>query len=84
MCSCACCMQPHGYKLSGLQCDRIAAQRAQILLELEEVERVRLDLAYQVDRAYSLDEVALRARALGMVPFDEERTRYLVLEGGSH
>ncbi|HPD06871.1 MAG TPA: hypothetical protein PLC08_03215 [Candidatus Bipolaricaulis sp.] len=72
------------YLWQGAVLSELRAQRAQILLELEEVERVRLDLAYQVDRAYSLDEIALRARALGMVPFDEERTRYLVLEGGSH
>ncbi|MGD9841171.1 MAG: hypothetical protein AB7U87_05690 [Candidatus Bipolaricaulis sp.] len=72
------------YLWQGAVLSELRAQRAQILLELEEVERVRLDLTYQVDRAYSLDEVALRARALGMVPFDEERTRYLVLEGGSH
>lgn len=72
------------YLWQGAVLSELRAQRAQILLELEEVELVRLDLAYQVDRAYSLDEVALRARALGMVPFDEERTRYLVLEGGSH
>lgn len=72
------------YLWQGAVLSELRAQRAQILLELEEVERVRLDLTYQVDRAYSLDEVALRAQALGMVPFDEERTRYLVLEGGSH
>lgn len=68
-----------GAVLSGLRAERAAA-----ILALAELERVRLDLAYQVDRAYSLDEIANRARALGMIPFDEERTRYLVLDGGSH
>lgn len=66
-----------GTILAGLR-----AQRAQLVLSLEELERVRLDLLYQVDRAYSLEEIAVRAQALGMVPFDEKRTRYLVLEGG--
>ncbi len=66
-----------GTILAGLR-----AQRAQLVLSLEELERVRLDLVYQVDRAYSLEEIAVRAQALGMVPFDEKRTRYLVLEGG--
>lgn len=66
-----------GTVLAGLR-----AQRAQLVLSLEELERVRLDLLYQVDRAYSLEEIAVRAQALGMVPFDEKRTRYLVLEGG--
>ncbi|GAB4304806.1 MAG: hypothetical protein Kow0097_02300 [Candidatus Bipolaricaulota bacterium] len=68
-----------GAILSGLR-----AERAKAILALAELERVKLDLAYQVDRAYSLDEIARRARALGMVPFDEERTRYIVLEGGGH
>ncbi len=68
-----------GAILSGLR-----AERAKAILALAELERVKLDLAYQVDRAYSLDEIARRARALGMIPFDEERTRYLVIEGGSH
>lgn len=66
-----------GTVLAGLR-----AQRAQLVLSLEELERVRLDLLYQVDQAYSLEEIAVRAQALGMVPFDEKRTRYLVLEGG--
>mgnify|MGYP000346293774 CR=1 FL=1 len=68
-----------GATLSGLR-----AERAEAILALEELERVRLDLVYQVERAYSLDEIARRARALGMVPFDEERTRYLIIGGGSH
>jgi len=56
------------------------------MLALQESERMKLDLAYQVDRAYSLEEIAQRARALGMVPFDEKRTRYYILhgEGGDH
>ncbi|MCX7750006.1 MAG: hypothetical protein N2320_00245 [Candidatus Bipolaricaulota bacterium] len=66
-----------GTVLAGLR-----AERARLVLALEELERTRLELAYQVDRAYSLEELALRAGALGMVPFDEKRTRYLVLEGG--
>lgn len=66
-----------GTILAGLR-----AQRAQLLLSVEELERTRLDLVYQVDRAYSLEEIAARAQALGMGPFDEKRTRYVNLEGG--
>ncbi len=74
------------YLWQGSVLYQLRAERAQSMLALQELERVKLDLAYQVDRAYSLEEIAQRARALGMVPFDEKRTRYHILhsEGGSH
>ncbi len=72
------------YLWQGAVLAQLRAERARALLELQEIERVRLDLSYQVDRTYSLGEIAARARALGMVPFDDKRTRYLVLDGGGH
>lgn len=74
------------YLWQGSVLSQLRAERAQSMLALQEFERMKLDLAYQVDRAYSLEEIAQRARALGMVPFDEKRTRYHVLhgEGGDH
>lgn len=72
------------YLWQGSVLSTLRAERARALLSLQDLDRVRLDLVYKVDRAYSLEEVALRARALGMVPFDEKRTRYLVLGGGNH
>lgn len=72
------------YLWQGAILAQLRAERARTLLAVQEIERVRLDLVYQVDRAYSFDEIASRARALGMAPFDEKRTRYLVLEGGGH
>lgn len=68
------------YLYQGAVLARLRAERAQAVLTLEELERARLDLVYQVDRAYSPEELAVRAQALGMGPFDEKRTRYLVLE----
>jgi len=70
------------YLWQGSVLVRLRAERARAVLALEELERTRLDLVYQVDRAYSLEEIAVRARALGMGPFDDKRTRYLVLDGG--
>ncbi len=70
------------YLWQGSVLARLRAERARAVLALEELERTRLDLVYQVDRAYSLEEIAVRARALGMGPFDDKRTRYLVLDGG--
>lgn len=72
------------YLWQGSVLSQLRAERARSMLALQALERTKLDLAYQVDRAYSLEEIASRARALGMVPFDEERTRYHVLEGGRH
>lgn len=73
------------YLWQGAILAQLRAERARTILAFQEVERVRLDLVYQVDRAYSLDVIAVRASALGMVPFDEKRTRYHVLgEGGGH
>jgi len=74
------------YLWQGSVLSQLRAERAQRMLALQESERMKLDLAYQVDRAYSLEEIAQRARALGMVPFDEKRTRYHILhgEGGDH
>jgi len=72
------------YLWQGSVLSQLRAERAQRMLALQEFERMKLDLAYQVDRAYSLEEIAQRARALGMVPFDERRTRYHVLQGSDH
>lgn len=72
------------YLWQGSVLSQFRAERARSMLALQDLERVKLDLAYQVDRAYSLEEIAQRARALGMVPFDEKRTRYITIEGGSH
>lgn len=72
------------YLWQGSILSQLRAERARMVLSVQDLDRVRLDLAYKVDRAYSLDEMAHRARALGMGPFDEKRTRYVVLEGGGH
>jgi len=72
------------YLWLGSTLSALRSERARKVLALQDLERVKLDLAYQVDRAYSLEEIAVRARALGMVPFDEKRTHYHVVgEGGS-
>jgi hypothetical protein len=72
------------YLWQGVVLSQLRAERARAMLALQELERTKLDLVYQVDRAYSLDEIAQRARALGMVPFDDRRTRYHVLQGEGH
>ncbi len=71
------------YLWQGSVLSQLRAERARKVLALQELERVKLALVYDVDRAYALDTVAARARALGMVPFDEKRTHYhIVGEGG--
>lgn len=72
------------YLWQGSTLSALRSERARKVLALQELERVKLDLTYEVDRAYALDAIAARARALGMVPFDEKRTHYHVVgEGGS-
>jgi hypothetical protein len=72
------------YLWQGSILSALRSERARLVLSLQEIERAKRDLAYQVDRAYSLDEIAIRARALGMVPFDDARTHYHVVgEGGN-
>lgn len=72
------------YLWQGSILSDLRSERARKMLSLQDLERVRIDLGYKVDRAYSLDAVAARARELGMVPFDEKRTHYHVVgEGGS-
>jgi len=70
------------YLWQGSVLSALRSERARKLLALQGVERVSLDLAYQVDSAYSLDQIAVRAKALGMVPFDDKRTHYHVVGGG--
>lgn len=72
------------YLWLGLALAGLRAERARAVLALQDLERTRLDLAYQADRAYSLGEIAIRAQALGMVPFDDKRTHYHVRGEGGH
>ncbi len=68
------------YLWQGAVLASLRAQRATALLALQELEHTRLYLEYQVDRAYSLETLAEKARKLGMVPFDEKRTRIVILD----
>ncbi len=69
------------YLWQGAILASLRSQRASALLSLQDLERTRLHLEYQVEQAYSLDALADKARKLGMVPFDDKRTRVVVLDG---
>lgn len=75
------------YLWQGAILVQLRAERAQALLAVEELERTRIYLEYQRAWAYAPDVIAVRARELGMGPFDAKRTRYLTLDddqGGKH
>ncbi|HHE48231.1 MAG TPA: hypothetical protein ENL11_04820 [Candidatus Acetothermia bacterium] len=58
----------------------LKAERARLLLSLEELSRDQALLSVQVTQAYSPEAIAERAKALGMGPFTEDRTGYLIME----
>ncbi|MGC9530596.1 MAG: hypothetical protein ACP5G2_08360 [Candidatus Bipolaricaulaceae bacterium] len=68
------------YLWQGCHLTFLRAERARVLLTLEELERTRQHLEFQVQCAYSPQAVAERAQELGMRPFDPDRTGYLDLE----
>lgn len=71
------------YLWQGTVLARLRAERAALVLSLEELRRQNLFLEHQLRQAYSLEELSARARALGMEPVDLSRLHFLVIEDGS-
>lgn len=71
------------YLCQGTVLARLRAERAALVLSLEELQRQSLFLEHQLRNAYSLEVLSVRARALGMGPVDLSRLHYLVSEDGS-
>lgn len=71
------------YIWQGTVLARLRAERAALVLSLEELQRQSLFLEHQLHHAYSLEVLSARARALGMGPVDLSRLHYLVSEDGS-
>jgi len=68
------------YLWLGCTITLLKAERARLLLSLEALSRDRELLSVQVTQAYSPEAIAQRAKALGMGPFTEDRTRCLILQ----
>lgn len=68
------------YLWQGCTLTILNTERARLLLSLSELERERDLLSFQVAQAYSPEALAERATKLGMEPFSEDRTSYLILE----
>lgn len=68
------------YLWLGCTITLLKAERAHLLLSLEELSRDQALLSVQVTQAYSPEAIAERAKALGMGPFTEDRTKYLIME----
>ncbi|HAF70611.1 MAG: hypothetical protein XD60_0749 [Acetothermia bacterium 64_32] len=68
------------YLWLGSTVTMLEAERARLVLSLEELSRDLTLLSVQVTQAYSPQAIAERAKALGMEPFTEDRTGYLIME----
>lgn len=72
------------YLWQGLVLARLRAERAELVLALENLERKKLLLEHQLRAAYSLEVLEDRARALGMGPVDPSRLHFLLVDGDDH
>jgi len=67
------------YLWQGAVLARLRAERAQLVLALEELSRQKLFWEHKLREAYSLEALSERAKALGMAPVDLSRLHYLVI-----